>query len=333
MEVQELRKEKTPRKDLKMEDENYVVMPSIVDLNVPQGLIELMPHIYEGFYKSIGSKEEIKEVIQACPRSSTMSYSPPPLNENITRAVKKTDTTLYGIRITLAQATRPLENFVYRKYKEDSEAAKEDEGVALASAMRLILASIATNICQSRMENLYQALNIPGKPKKLFQIRQQYRPYRSPSSSTTMAQTIQSGQTSDNPTYTSGFPSEPPSLGPPHDVQESLGATHGQLVAPTTENSSSPVQEEAESGSQSGTDRGNRLHIIQESNRGSRPIKPRVLKPTLLRVKESMQAVYHRGPEQAHETWAPGQLRQVGDSADTNHKSPGNDHKLPADDS
>ncbi|OMJ20524.1 hypothetical protein AYI69_g6174, partial [Smittium culicis] len=337
------------------------------------------------------------------------------LNENITSAAKKTDTTLYGIQIALDQASRSLDNFVYRKCKEGTEAAKEVEAVALVSEMRLILASIATNISQSRMENVYQAMNIPGKPKQLavnaenpffgqelldkaistikpvkkarlrnpFQIRQQYGPYRSPSSSTTTAQTIQSGQTSDNPTYTSGW-------GPPHNVQESLGATHGQLVAPTTDKSSSPVQEEAESGSQPGTDRGNNLPIIQESNRGGRSIKPGALQPTPLYPQEdraaeaslgykkpiqvcsgkelqdgvsqlylqvnqfhlewptvlvqstairpitlaahlyqgatasTLLAIYYRGPEQDHETWAPGKLRQVGDSADTNDKSPDN---------
>ncbi|OMJ14228.1 hypothetical protein AYI69_g8682, partial [Smittium culicis] len=217
MEVQELRKKKASRKDVEMEDENYIVRLPIVDLNVPQELIELIPHIDEDFYKSIGS-EETKEVIQACPRSSTMNYSP--LNENITSAAKNTDTTLYGIQIYLVQATRSLHNFVYSKCMEDSEAAKEVEGVALVSAMRLILASIATNISQSQMENMYQAMNIPGKPKQLavnaekpffgqellnkaistikpvkkarlrkpFKIRQQYGPYRSPSSSTTTAQ-------------------------------------------------------------------------------------------------------------------------------------------------
>ncbi|OMJ19341.1 hypothetical protein AYI69_g6657 [Smittium culicis] len=126
-----------------------------------------MPHIDEDFYKSIGSEEETKEVIQACPRSSTMNYSPPPLNENITSAAKKTDTTLYGIQIALDQASRSLDNFVYRKCKEGTEAAKEVEAVALVSEMRLILASIATNISQSRMKNVYQAMNIPGKPKQL----------------------------------------------------------------------------------------------------------------------------------------------------------------------
>ncbi|OMJ16534.1 hypothetical protein AYI69_g7810 [Smittium culicis] len=465
MEVQELRKEKASRKDVEMEDENYVVRLSIVNLNVPKGLIGLIPHIDEDFYKSIGSEEETKEMIQACPRSSTMNYSPPPLNERITSAAKKTNTTLYGIQIALAQANRPLENFVYRKYKEDSKTAKKDEGVALASAMRLILASIATNISQIRMENklLNKAISTTKPVKKArlrksFQMRQQYDSYRFLSSSTTTAQIIQSGKgkwQGERKREPLCFLPSPPVGDLPQNVQESLGATHGQLVgqkncregvhdsihepetAPTTDKSSSLVQEEAESGSQSGTDRGNSLPIIQESNRGGRSIKPEVLKPTLLypqedraaeaslgfkkseqvcsgkelqdgvsqlylqvnheeglhdvhrseirlpphpdtqilskvlkfrlkwptfpvqstastllgtengdqnssllgrsldyrRNKGTMQAVYHRGPEQAHEAWVPGKLRKIGYSADTNDKSPGNDHKLPRDDS
>ncbi|OMJ24743.1 hypothetical protein AYI69_g4527 [Smittium culicis] len=384
-----------------------------------------MPHIDEDFYKSIGSEEETKEVIKACPRSSTMNYSPPPLNENITSAVKKTDTTLYGIHIALAQATRPLHNFVYRKYKEDSKAAKEDEGVMnIPWKPKQLAGNVAKPLFDLElMDKAISTINPAKKSifRKPFQMRQQYGTYRPPSSSNTTAQTIQCGQTSDNPTYS--FPSEPPSLGPPHNVQESLGATHGQLVAPNTDNSSSPVQEEAESGSQSGTDRGNSPPIIQESNIGGRLIKPGVLQSTLLYPQEDRAAeaslgfkkpeqvcsgkelqngvsqpnlqvnqeeglydvlrserrlpphpdtqslskvltfhleckqfqlrvlpfglslsphtlnkvlrpaIYRRGPEQAHEIWAPGKLRQVGDSADTNDKSPGNYHKFLGDDS
>ncbi|OMJ20216.1 hypothetical protein AYI70_g4254 [Smittium culicis] len=150
IEIYELTREKEPRKDVEMEGENYVVKPPIVDLN------------------SIDLEEETKEVIQACPRIRAMSYSPPQLNEYITNAAKKTDTTLYGIQIALAYDTRLLGNFFYRKYKEDSIAAKEDEVVALASTIRLILASISTNISQIRMENVYQTINIPSKPKKLI---------------------------------------------------------------------------------------------------------------------------------------------------------------------
>ncbi|OMJ08718.1 hypothetical protein AYI69_g10967 [Smittium culicis] len=264
MEVQELRKERALPRDVDMQevDENYVTRPPIVDLKVPQGLIDIMPHIEEDFYKSIGCEEETKEVIQACPRSSTMNYSPPPLNENITSAAKKTDATLYGIQIALAQATRPLDNFVYRKYREDAECAKEDEGVALASAMRLILANIATNISQNRMENVYQAMSIPGKPQQLggtttkplfdqeqldkaiatikpvkrtrlrkpFQGRQQYGLYQTPASTTATAPTQQSGQNSDKTHYTTGFPYRPSSGRATRDVQESLGPTYGQHV-------------------------------------------------------------------------------------------------------
>ncbi|OMJ22776.1 hypothetical protein AYI69_g5266 [Smittium culicis] len=82
MQVQELRKERALPRDVNMQevDENYVTRPPIVDLKVPQGLIDIMSHIEEDFYKSIGCEEETKEVIQACPRSSKMNYSPPPLN-------------------------------------------------------------------------------------------------------------------------------------------------------------------------------------------------------------------------------------------------------------
>ncbi|OMJ20089.1 hypothetical protein AYI69_g6348 [Smittium culicis] len=315
-----------------MEYENYVVLPPIVDLN------------------SIGSEEETKEMIQACPISSTMNYSPPLLNENIIHAAKKTDTNLYCIQSALAQATRPLINFFCRKYNEDSEAANEDEILALASAMILILASIATKISQSRMENVYQDMNIPGKPKQLaenaakllfdqklldkamstikpakksrlaqiFKMRQQHGPYRSPFSSTTTAQTIQSGQTSENPTLRRGFPPE-----------EGKIAGGDTFVSPGT--TTVPVQSTAvwpialAAHLYQGTTASTILSTKNGDQNSSLLIRP----PCYRRIKRAIQAVYHHGPEQAHTTWAPGKLRQVGDSADTNDKSPSNGHKLP----
>ncbi|OMJ07806.1 hypothetical protein AYI69_g11316 [Smittium culicis] len=245
MVVQELRKEKVPRKGVEIEDENYVVRPPIVDLNIPQGLNEFMPQFDEDFYKFIDSEEETKEVIQVCPRNSTMNYSPPSLNENITNVAKKTDMTLYVIQIALAQATRPLDKFFYRKYKEDSEAAKEDEIVALARVGEM------------------------------------------------------AGEDEEGATR---LPFEPPSWGPPHNVQESLGATYGQLVgqkkfrervhnsilepekAPATNHPFSTVQEKAEPGIQ-----------------GGRTIKSGVLQPTLLYPQEDRVAEASLGfkkPEQ-----------------------------------
>ncbi|OMJ07178.1 hypothetical protein AYI70_g12364 [Smittium culicis] len=51
MEVKELRKERALPRDVDMQevDENYVTRPPIVDLKVPQGLIDIMSHIDEDF--------------------------------------------------------------------------------------------------------------------------------------------------------------------------------------------------------------------------------------------------------------------------------------------
>ncbi|OMJ07118.1 hypothetical protein AYI70_g12403 [Smittium culicis] len=98
-----------------------------------------------------------------------MNYSAPPVNENFMRPAKKTDMALYGIQISLSQVTRPLENFVYRKHKEDSEADKQEKGVALESAMRLILASIATKNLLEPNGKYIEAINIHGKHLQLIE--------------------------------------------------------------------------------------------------------------------------------------------------------------------
>ncbi|OMJ27507.1 hypothetical protein AYI69_g3054 [Smittium culicis] len=379
MAVQELRKEKVPRKGVEMEDENYVVRPPIVDLNIPQGLIEFMPQFDEDFYKFIDSEEETKEVIQVCPRNSTMNYSPPSLNENITSVAKKTGMTLYGIQIALAQAIRPLDKFFYRKYKEDSEAAKEDEGVALArvgemagedeeGATRIPFEPFSWGPPHNVQESLGATYGqLVGQKKFRERVHNSIlEPETAPATnhpfSTVQEKAepgIQGGRT-----IKSGV-LQPTLLYPQEDrvAEASLEFKKPEQVCSGKELQDGVSQLYLQANQEEG------LHDVLRSERRFPPhpdtqslskalmfhlerqqFQFRVLPfcnrsrltplPSILgrppyhrRVKGTMQAVYHHGPEQAHTAWAPGKLRQVGDSADTNDKSPSNGHKLPGDDS
>ncbi|OMJ07559.1 hypothetical protein AYI69_g11427 [Smittium culicis] len=156
------------------------------------------------------------------------------------------------------------------------------------------------------MENVYQAMSIPVKPQQLggtttkplfdqekldkaiatikpvkrtrlrkpFQGRQQYGVYQTPASTTATVPTQKSGQNSDKPRYTTGFPYRPYSGRATRDVQESLGPTYGQHVGqehrgegvsyalqnprknPAVDNAPSSLQEESEPRGQFVTDIG-----------------------------------------------------------------------------
>ncbi|OMJ13607.1 hypothetical protein AYI69_g8932, partial [Smittium culicis] len=54
----------------------------ITDLAVYPMLIEALPSIEDDFFRTPLSEEERKEAIHFCPRSSSMNYQPPPLNDS-----------------------------------------------------------------------------------------------------------------------------------------------------------------------------------------------------------------------------------------------------------
>ncbi|OMJ08551.1 hypothetical protein AYI70_g11476 [Smittium culicis] len=79
------------------------------------------------------TEKERKIVIHSCPKASSMNYIPLPLNNTASSTVKKADSALYGIQLTFAQATRPIEYYVRRRIQESSGIdIKEDHEVLFA---------------------------------------------------------------------------------------------------------------------------------------------------------------------------------------------------------
>ncbi|OMJ15753.1 hypothetical protein AYI69_g8090, partial [Smittium culicis] len=54
----------------------------ITNLAVCPELIEALPSIEDDFFRTPLSEEESREAIHSCPRSSSMIYQPPPLNDS-----------------------------------------------------------------------------------------------------------------------------------------------------------------------------------------------------------------------------------------------------------
>ncbi|OMJ14141.1 hypothetical protein AYI70_g8063 [Smittium culicis] len=151
------------------EDPYVATRVPFTDLAVYPELTEALPLIEEDFFRTPLTDEERKEVIHFCPRSSSMNYHPPPLNESASSAVKKADACLHGIEIALAQATRPIYHCVQRIIHDNLQANSEDPHILFFNTMRVHLADIAASLTQGRLDNLHKGLELPGILQQLIE--------------------------------------------------------------------------------------------------------------------------------------------------------------------
>ncbi|OMJ18514.1 hypothetical protein AYI69_g6982 [Smittium culicis] len=140
---------------------------SITNLTVYPELIQALPSIEDDFFRATLSEEERKEAIHSFPRSSSMHYQPPPLNDSVFAAVKKDDACLHGIQIALAQATRPVDYYVHRIIQDNPSVREDDPHINFSYTMRALLADIASTETQGRLDNLHKGMDLPGKPQQL----------------------------------------------------------------------------------------------------------------------------------------------------------------------
>ncbi|OMJ28349.1 hypothetical protein AYI69_g2179 [Smittium culicis] len=141
--VRELLRER--ERNTEPEDPYVTKKTPLTNLTVYPELIEALPSIEEDFFRTPLTEIEKKEEIHSCPKSSSMNYLPPPLNDSISMAVKKAYTTLHGIQVALAQAT------------------------LFANTMRVLLADVASMITQERLDNLHKGMELTGKLHQLIE--------------------------------------------------------------------------------------------------------------------------------------------------------------------
>ncbi|OMJ26749.1 hypothetical protein AYI69_g3832 [Smittium culicis] len=99
-----------------------------------------------------------------------MNYNPPPLNDSASSAVKKADIALYGIQVSLAQQTRPIEYYFHRRIHNSSGFdTSEDPEVMFASTIRAQLSEIIANVTRIKVGYFHKGLKLPGKPTQLFE--------------------------------------------------------------------------------------------------------------------------------------------------------------------
>ncbi|OLY85301.1 hypothetical protein AYI68_g508 [Smittium mucronatum] len=111
--VNMLMRERTPEKDIA--DPFFTTRTPVTDLSVYPKLINAPPSIEEKLFRSPLTKEERKFAIYSCPKTISMNYKPPQLNDSASRKIKKEESTFYGIQKALSQATRSIYYYVHRR--------------------------------------------------------------------------------------------------------------------------------------------------------------------------------------------------------------------------
>ncbi|OMJ30147.1 hypothetical protein AYI69_g317 [Smittium culicis] len=83
---------------------------------------------------------------------------------------EKVDSVIYGIQLTLAQATRSINYNTNRRIQDTPGINTEDYyEIVFASTMRALLSDIAATVNQAKIDNLHKSLKHPGKPIQLFE--------------------------------------------------------------------------------------------------------------------------------------------------------------------
>ncbi|OMJ24285.1 hypothetical protein AYI70_g1679 [Smittium culicis] len=155
--VQQLFRERN--REQEPEDPHVTTRIPVTDLTSYPALTEAQPSIEEDFFRSPLTEEERKIDIHSCPGTSSMNYTPPPLNNTASSTVKKTDSTFYGIQLALAQETRQIDYYVHRRIHENSGMdTAEDTEILFACTMRALLADIAATVTQASLDNLHKGL-------------------------------------------------------------------------------------------------------------------------------------------------------------------------------
>ncbi|OMJ18480.1 hypothetical protein AYI70_g5335 [Smittium culicis] len=138
-------------KNQEPEDPYVTTRAPVTDLKACPELTEALPSIEEDFFLSPLTEEERKISIHSCPRTSSMNYNPPQLNDSASTSVKKADTALYGIQDNPGLDTSEYPEVMFER------------------TMRALLSDVAATVTQARLDNLNKGLEIPEKPTQLVE--------------------------------------------------------------------------------------------------------------------------------------------------------------------
>ncbi|OMJ08662.1 hypothetical protein AYI70_g11402, partial [Smittium culicis] len=137
--------------------------------NYPE-LIEEFPDMEDDIFRSPLKDHERKEIVYGYPKFKVVNYQPPPLNDTAPTAVKKVDGLLYSIQQSLANITRPIDQYRHEKLRlgKTVDPDNDDDIIAMESIRRLIT-DLASSISQTRVENIHKSLEFPGKAPQMVE--------------------------------------------------------------------------------------------------------------------------------------------------------------------
>ncbi|OMJ08239.1 hypothetical protein AYI70_g11672 [Smittium culicis] len=126
--------------------------------------------IEEDFFRTPLTEEERKIAIHSFPKTSSMNYFPPPLNDSASSVMEKDDSLLYVIQLSLAQATRKIDYYIHSRIQQTPKINTDSETEAtFASITRFLLADIAATVTQAKLDNLHKVLDHPRKTTQLIE--------------------------------------------------------------------------------------------------------------------------------------------------------------------
>ncbi|PVU94468.1 hypothetical protein BB561_002529 [Smittium simulii] len=104
--------------------------------NLNQKLAEILQTIEKNFFCLPLTDKERKDALFSCPKSSTMKYLSPSVNETASTAAKRADPVFYNLQATLANITRPIYLFVHKKLLNNPEISNENNNIVFAHTIR-----------------------------------------------------------------------------------------------------------------------------------------------------------------------------------------------------
>ncbi|OMJ29313.1 hypothetical protein AYI69_g1189 [Smittium culicis] len=137
--VRELLRER--ERNIEPEEPYVTTRIPLTYLAVYPELFEALPSIEEDFFRT-PLTEKRKEAIH--------SYQ------------KNADTTLHGIQVALAQATRMIDFYVHHWIQDNPGITTDDQHIVFSNTMRVLLADVASMITQGRLDNLHKGMEFPG---------------------------------------------------------------------------------------------------------------------------------------------------------------------------
>ncbi|PVU95345.1 hypothetical protein BB561_001890 [Smittium simulii] len=253
-------------------DEFITTRAPASELKIYPMLKDALPSIEQDFFRIQLTEEKQKDAIYSCPRSSFMNYLPPPLNDSALTVVRKADSTLHGIQVALAQATRPVDYYVHRIIQDNPGITSDDPRFLFADTMRVLRLTLPPPdpngpLCRGPPRNVQTDMEeAHGQQMGPEHCREGFQ------------DPVQGSETSPHV-----FEAEPNKRFDGEDVDVQRAAA---LWATAINDAPTSVQAETQSRGPPDPDGGSGIIADKESNRGSQDTRSRLLQPTVRHPKE-----------------------------------------------